>query len=429
MSKVFLYKNKYYVIISITLTAFLFVLLCTFIISKISKKETQEGVAIVLNEGNLVINYVDGQEIETSEIYSDYSLSITNTESNRSYYTVQINNVKTEKEISISIQDEEGNIVNTINKFKETNNIVSLDTIDGMTTKRYKIIINNIINNKVSLELKVINESNTTRTFGDLILINNSIQEPISDVGTESAIQNEGLISTEDNDGISYYFRGNVNNNYIKIKDNYYRIIRINGNGTVRVILDYSISSKGAYNTNPIAAGADNLSLLDLNQASIKSILQEWYNANIYEYDTYIDEGNYCIEKQFDNIINNFSYSSVYDRIMVSHKPSLVCSNELTKSKVGLISIDEAIFAGASKKENKKYYLYNKEDGNDYLTNSIYSINIDGTITLMNIKSDGSIGEGITITKETSIRPVLNISVSAKVKGNGTIEDPYIIVA
>ena len=38
--------------------------------------------------------------------------------------------------------------------------------------------------------------------------------------------------------GTSYYYRGNVTNNYVKFADKYWRIIRINGDGTVRVIYD-----------------------------------------------------------------------------------------------------------------------------------------------------------------------------------------------
>ena len=421
-------KNKYYIIIGCTILVFLIILGTTFIVAKLkSKKVYREGEAIVLNEGNLTINYFDGNIIKQRDIEGEYTISITNTSSERSYYTVQVNNVISDKEINIIIKDELGTELNTINKFNENNNLISLDTIDGSQTKRYKVVVNNVVNNEVELELKVINESDTKMTFSDLILINNNIKEASTNVGKEIATTNEGLISTKDNDGISYYFRGNVDNNYVKIKDNYYRIVRINGDSTVRIVLDESVR-KEAYNTNPLAAGATNESLLDINNASIKSVLNEWYNAYINEYDKFIEEGKFCIEKEFNNMINNYTYTSVYDRIMVSQKPSLECSNELTLSKVGLLSIDEVVFAGAAKEENKKYYLYKKEN-NSFLTNSIYSISLDNNIYVMNVDSNGKIGEGISIIQVDNIRPVINISVTTKVKGTGTIDDPYIIVA
>ena len=421
-------KNKYYIIIGCTLIVFLLILSTTFIVAKLkSKKEYKEGEAVVLSEGNLTINYLDGNYIKQRDIEGEYIISITNTSDTKSYYTIQVNNVVTDKEINIEIRDELGTSLNSISKFNDSNNLISLDTINGSQTKRYKVVVNNVVNNEIELELKVINESDTKMTFSDLILINNNIKEATTNIGKEISTTDEGLISAKDDDGISYLFRGNVENNYVLIKDNYYRIVRINGDSTVRIVLDEPFR-KEAYNTNPVAAGAENESLLDINNASIKNTLNEWYAAYINEYDKFIEEGKFCIEKEFTNMINNYTYTSVYDRIMVSQKPSLECSNELTTSKVGLLSIDEVVFAGAAKEDNKKYYLYKKEN-NSFITNSIYSISLDNNINVMNIDEKGKIGDGISITQADYIRPVINISVTTKVKGTGTIDDPYIIVA
>ena len=46
------------------------------------------------------------------------------------------------------------------------------------------------------------------------------------------------LCKAKDAYGDSYYYRGNVTNNYVKFADKYWRIVRINGDGTVRVIYD-----------------------------------------------------------------------------------------------------------------------------------------------------------------------------------------------
>ena len=48
---------------------------------------------------------------------------------------------------------------------------------------------------------------------------------------------------------------------------------------------------------------------------------------------------------------------------------------------------------------------------------------------MMNVLNDGSLGEGILITSPSYLRPVLNISVNAKLKGEGTKDNPYIIVS
>lgn len=53
---------------------------------------------------------------------------------------------------------------------------------------------------------------------------------------TTIAYTNEGVFSTEDDYGTSYYFRGAVDNNWVYFANFYWRIIRINGNGSVRLI-------------------------------------------------------------------------------------------------------------------------------------------------------------------------------------------------
>ncbi len=47
-----------------------------------------------------------------------------------------------------------------------------------------------------------------------------------------------GLYATTDEDGTSYYYRGAVAGNYVKLNSQYYRIIRVNGDGTLRIIYD-----------------------------------------------------------------------------------------------------------------------------------------------------------------------------------------------
>ena len=55
---------------------------------------------------------------------------------------------------------------------------------------------------------------------------------------TAVATTDEGIYETTDDYGTSYYFRGAVENNYVKFANKYWRIIRINGDGTIRLIYD-----------------------------------------------------------------------------------------------------------------------------------------------------------------------------------------------
>ena len=47
-----------------------------------------------------------------------------------------------------------------------------------------------------------------------------------------------GMYSASDDDGKTYYYRGSVAGNYVKFAGFYWRVIRVNGDGTVRLIYD-----------------------------------------------------------------------------------------------------------------------------------------------------------------------------------------------
>ena len=52
----------------------------------------------------------------------------------------------------------------------------------------------------------------------------------------------KGIFETTDNDGPTYYYRGSVENNYVFFAGYYWRIIRINGDGTIRMIYDGTVA-------------------------------------------------------------------------------------------------------------------------------------------------------------------------------------------
>ena len=52
----------------------------------------------------------------------------------------------------------------------------------------------------------------------------------------------------------------------------------------------------------------------------------------------------------------------------------------------------------------------------------------NNNMTMININGNGSIGDGLTVNEKAPIRPVINISAGAKVNGEGTKDNPYVIV-
>lgn len=62
---------------------------------------------------------------------------------------------------------------------------------------------------------------------------------PLTKVAEEINSSTEKILSiTQDDDGASYYYRGNVTDNYVTFADMCWRIVRINGDGTIRLVLE-----------------------------------------------------------------------------------------------------------------------------------------------------------------------------------------------
>ena len=67
---------------------------------------------------------------------------------------------------------------------------------------------------------------------------------------SKTATTDEGLFMTEDDDGASYYYRGAVKNNYVSFAGFIWRIIRRNGDGSVRMIYSGKKTSDTGENTS-----------------------------------------------------------------------------------------------------------------------------------------------------------------------------------
>lgn len=431
MAKVFGIDNKYQLIMLLIISLFVAVVALAVVFSKIEFKEKINGtVATVINDGDLVINYVDGDNISFNDDKEHkYGISITNSSSEKLYYSIYFSEVNTSK-LNVKIKDNEGNVIKEVSEVKGLNKLINLYSVEPSKTVRYVFELSGDTRVNFKGTLKVVNESLSTETFSDLILLNNNVVVPKTRVGSEIAVLNEGLISTIDNKGTSYYFRGNVTNNFVKLGDLLFRIVRINGDGSVRLVLDGVLDSQYAYNTNVLSDGQQVYSLGLLGGSTINNTLKVWFDTNLIDYSTYISTADFCTDIIFNNQINGIKYSSTYERIFKDKAPDLYCNGNIYSSKIGMLSIDEVVLAGAyANVPNSSYYLYNKSIPGNYLTNSSYFINSSNNVAMLNVMSNGAIGDGVLVTNSAYIRPVINISISAKVRGSGLINDPYIIVS
>ena len=93
---------------------------------------------------------------------------------------------------------------------------------------------------------------------------------------TDASASNEAVMSLAPDDyGISYYFRGNVQNNFVSFANMCWRIVRITGDGSIKLAL-YDYSSASCTNTG------DTLAFARYNGNTYTTEFNEQYNDNAY---------------------------------------------------------------------------------------------------------------------------------------------------
>ena len=268
--------------------------------------------------------------------------------------------------------------------------------------------------------------------------------------------ETNGIYEAVDNLGTSYYYRGDVETNYIQFAGYYWRIIRINGDGSIRIIYDgTSAHANGesssdrqigtsVYNSSydysyyvgyTYQAGAQRPSSQNGGTASdIKGILDNWYSANITNKGLdgkVVNSPGFCNDRNTASGSNWVSsgtrvYYAAYERIVTNKTPTLECRNniDLYTTKIGLITADEISMAGGVLYEanNTSYYLYT---GQYYWTMSpSYSF---GNTSVFTVSTTGYLNYNTVNWTVPSVRPVINLSADVTITGSGTIQDPYIV--
>ena len=109
-----------------------------------------------------------------------------------------------------------------------------------------------------------------------------------------------GLYSTEDNDGTTYFYRGDVKNNYVSFGGFIWRIVRINGDGNIRMIYQ-GTSTNSTGEDAIISSSVYNDKQIDPTYMGYKYsknfIYQEANNTSLYE--KFTKTTNYYFGKEF----------------------------------------------------------------------------------------------------------------------------------
>ena len=326
-------------------------------------------------------------------------------------------------------------------------------------------------------------------TLSEAILANNEVKAPITTPGAAISTASEALLaSTEDDYGTSYYFRGAVTNNYVEFANKCWRIVRVGGDGSVKLILHNDNTAKAA---NPCAAANNSASAAfarysgttyksafndnardnayvgfkygtpgsktyeathaNTNKSTILTNLEAWYvKNNLKNYEKVIADTVWCNDKtnvtdtSYDprsitpnglGYAKNVTYYGATQRLVSTSEsaggtgPSLKCNGELSKinSKVGLITADELAFAG---------YAYSQYNTTTYLQENATS---DYWWSLSPGYFDGSFASVwyaygsnggfyyFSVGGTYGVRPSISLKPSTNVAGNGTSENPYVV--
>ena len=194
----------------------------------------------------------------------------------------------------------------------------------------------------------------------------------------------KGIYKAEDDFGTSYYFRGAVENNYVYFAGFIWRIIRINGDGSIRMIYAGTRAHANgesetdsrigqiAYNTNyqdngyvgymygnfttPTNCNTDSSTHIttctggstsyeeahaNINDSNIKTVIDNWYNNALKDYAYALEDTIYCNDRSITPVnnfagmtltgtgkgIENTAYSGL-TRGYINHTPSLKCVNK-----------------------------------------------------------------------------------------------------
>ena len=178
-----------------------------------------------------------------------------------------------------------------------------------------------------------------------------------------------------------YYYAGNTTNNWVKFGGFYWRIIRTNADGSVRMLYSgtspsatagYINSTSTALNdtvNNPMYVGymygttgslASNR--LNTNDSTAKAVIDTWYENNLSNYTRYLSTtAVYCNDRSigsgtYNTGSTNFYFGS-YARLNTNKTPTYDCttqgdafsgSNSSAKLKypIALMTADEVAYAG-----------------------------------------------------------------------------------
>ena len=293
------------------------------------------------------------------------------------------------------------------------------------------------------------------------------------------------LASTEDDYGTSYYFRGAVKNNYVQFANKCWRIVRVNGDGSIKLVLhndntssssspcaasnnsttaafarysgsSYTSTFNDNYNDNAYigfmygATGASDYASThaNTNKSTILTNLETWYTNNLASYADKLADTIWCNDKS--TVSGGLGYGTnetdyaAYNRLASTKQPTLKCPNDnnggkLSKFtvddttngngnltyKIGLLTADEIAFSGST----SVYYnlsTYLQENTGTTWWWSLSPDFFDGGYAGVWVVYSGLLHLD-DVVGVSGLRPAISLVSSTSVTGNGTSDNPYVV--
>ena len=311
------------------------------------------------------------------------------------------------------------------------------------------------------------NPTRNTRDKYDAVFTNNTTGTLFT--ATEKNVHNI-------TDTTVYYYAGNTTNNWVKFAGYYWRIIRTNADGSVRLLysgtatdttsgyLSTGISAFNSSNNSPkyvgYMYGNDDSSLLNArtntNNSTIKTAIDNWYASNMTSYTKYLSTtAVYCNDRnlssgdKYATSPSSLFYYAPFARVHTNYAPTYDCteasdafSGSNTSAKltypIALMTADEIVRAGGKDITSltSPYAWYYLNSANDSITGSttwsLLSPN-DWNVGFSNVfRVKGSDLPGFLTSSYVSgacgVRPVISLkSCTLYNAGDGSATNPYTI--
>ena len=284
--------------------------------------------------------------------------------------------------------------------------------------------------------------------------------------------------STESITGITtspkevYYYAGNTKNNWVKFGEFYWRIIRTNHDGSIRLLYvgsshDTTTGNIGESEFNPTEDSpkyvgykyGEDTSLDTIRNnttnSTIKAFIDSWYKNNLTNYTKYLSTSAvYCndrslgTEEEYSASLE-FNFAPYYrmdsDTDGASANPSYNCTDirdafsvDNTSAKldypVSLMTADEIVFAGGSFGTMNTPYAWfiSNSVGTQVSTDwwSLSPINWNGYVAnVLSYHSGSAYLFDYFVNGTNAVRPVISLKSCIKYStGNGSATNPYTIL-